>query len=297
MVRNPGYRTKQGKQDKPIKKEEDKPVNQDYPGRVITPELFSPSALKKTDRGTFIEPPTEQVTGRVLPTPQEQALIQAQENVSAQEENMPKGTSTIDVARAINQAGDIRNLPPEQQAAFLGGDVQPAQPDILDISKVVGAGVAGAGTGATIGTLAGPVGTIAGAVLGGIAGAGTALFYTSATERKQQVKVSFTDFKESTKQMQNLINDVNAGNITKQKAREYWDEEYQRVLKAEREIRGQQSKLYGEKLSKSLDELSKIEAWKRRYGQFNLDFERALAAPDPTNIRFDIAETSLEVGE
>ena len=140
------------------------------------------------------------------------------------------------------------------------------------------------------------VGGIAGALIGGIGAATTTYFYSVAGGRKQDTKVSFNNFQDSTKQMENIINDVNARHYSNIQANVNWDNEYNRVLQSERELKAQQKKLFGEKLSKSLDELSKVEAWLRRYDEFNAEFNNAKFNPDPTRIITTIADKSIQNG-
>jgi len=188
-------------------------------------------------------------------------------------------------------------IPPQE----LEEDIKPSGLDALDAAKVVSATAGGALGGAAIGTKLGalaapltggasiPIGAGAGALIGGVTAALTTLFYSSAAERKQQTKVSYQKFQDATSQMDNIIKDVNAQNYSNSQARANWDNEYLRVLQSERELKSQQETLFGEKLSRSMDELGKVEAWKRRYQQYNLEFELSLAAPDPTKIRASIA--------
>ena len=193
-------------------------------------------------------------------------------------------------------------LKPKQQLGFippepLGEDTQPAGLDLLDASQIAAGATTGGALGAKIGAVGGSVipgvGTAVGAgvvgTLGAIAGAAGAFFYSSAGERKQQTKVSFNKFADATEQMDNIIKDVNSRHYSNQQASANWDNEYARVLQSERELIAQQDAFFGEKLSKSRDELEKVIAWKRRYAQFNFDFEQAKANPDPSRITTSIA--------
>lgn len=217
-------------------------------------------------------------------------------------------------ALEASQVAQNNQTPPQapyQAPNALGNDVQPSGVDALDYGAVagkateyggIGAGV-GAGIGAavagipTLGLAAIPgaeIGAAAGAIIGAGIGAATAFYDSVAAERKQQSKVSFVNFKDATKNMQNIMADANARHVSKQQSRANWDNEYQRVLQSERELQSQQKALFGEKLSRSLDELSKIEAWKRNYAQYNFEFEQALAQPNPDNIMPAIADTSSD---
>ena len=173
---------------------------------------------------------------------------------------------------------------PFQAPPKLEPTTKPAGLDVLDVGKVIGGVTGGAATGAAIGSLAGPIGSAVLGVIGGIGGGVTALFYSSSGERKQQVKTSFQKYQLATKEMDNIIKDVNAGHISQQQAREWWEYEYARVLQAREELFMQQKALFGEKLSRSYDELQKIENWLQYYQRYKLEFDMALANPDPSRI-------------
>lgn len=167
----------------------------------------------------------------------------------------------------------------------LGPDAGVAGPDALDAGKILGAGITGTALSAPF---VGPFAPIV-----GLGTAAVTAFYSASGDRKQQTKVSFAKFQDATKQMQNIINDVNAKNYSRTQARLYWDNEYSRVLQSERELKAQQDALFGEKLSKSLDELTKVRAWLRRYNEINREFEMAMAMPDPTAISNNVADNTI----
>ena len=222
------------------------------------------------------------------PTPAMNRLLASQEAMREAKEFEKEVSAKVrgekinkEVSARLNASETIGERPlfePEP----LGPDIVPGGFDALDAVKVGSAAVTAFGLGSAVGTPLLGVGAAAVA-------ATTTFFYTSASDRKQQTKVSFAKFTDATKQIENIVNDVNAQNYSPAQARLNWDNEYQRVLQAQRELKAQQEAMFGEKLSKSLDEQTKLEAWLRRYAQMNFDFEQAIAAPDPNRITSGIA--------
>lgn len=141
--------------------------------------------------------------------------------------------------------------------------------DALDIGKVIG----GAAAGATLGSFAG----LPGAIVGGIGGALSTLIYSQASDKKQLVTAARTEFTTSTANMQTTMNRLNAGLETSQQARANWDNEYQRILRAQRTLKRLSAEAFGDKLAKTQDEQAKIEAWLRNYPILQFEFEQALA--------------------
>lgn len=228
-------------------------------------------------------------------TPERQALAQA-------EQQFVPGTNEIDPRIQLEQT-------PTTAPPLLAPDKQKASFDLLDVGTVLGGTVAGAGAGATagaaggaaIGSLVPGIGTAAGAaagaqILGGIGAAigfGTSLYQASAGERRQNVKAGKEKFKESSTNMDKIINSVNAGQMSNQQANANWDYEKELVFQAEREIKNQGEGLFGEKLAKNTDELEEIYAWRRRLAQLEFEFEQAKLNPDPSKIK--IINTPTEI--
>jgi hypothetical protein len=177
-------------------------------------------------------------------------------------------------------------------ADTLAPDQKPAGIDALDIGKIVGGATGGAATGAAIGAGLGSVvpglGTAVGAGIGGglglIGGAAATFFYSASGDRTQQVKVTNKNAKEADVNINKLFNDANSGKFSKQYLKEYYDYEWSRMEQAERELHAQQSALFGEKLSKSQDELIFVRGVLAQKARRDLEFELALAQPDPSKI-------------
>jgi len=182
----------------------------------------------------------------------------------------------------INQQKPIVTQGDLIQPEPLESDIKPSQPDIFDVGAVVGGAVGGA----RLGAVAGPWGAVAGGVLGGA----TAFYYAVGSERKQQVKTARAKFTQSSGEMTKIINSVNAGTMSPQQASLYWDNEYARVLQTERELKELTKGAYGEKLARGMDDRAVVEAFLRRYPQFNIQFENAKLNPNPKVLYTDIPE-------
>lgn len=186
---------------------------------------------------------------------------------------------------------------PLQQAEPLQPDPKKPGIDALDVGGVIGGATAGAAAGTYIGGVAGSVvpgvgnvvGGLAGGAIGAIGGAVSSFYVTQTTDRRQAVRTGYAKFTTSASQIENLIKDVNSGAMSPMQADVYWDNEYSRVLQAQREIKIASSGFFGKKLAASLDEQAKIEAWLRRYPQYELQFNLAKAQPNPAQVTQGIA--------
>jgi len=192
--------------------------------------------------------------------------------------------------------------PPFMKPLPLRPDIEPKTMGALGglglTSATLGGSATGAKAGAVVGSLFGPAGTAIGAGTGAVVGAGAGAFsyyyLSQSSARKNQVKTSIGQFSDATKNMQAVINDANAQTLSKQQLRENWDSEYARVQQAKREIEAQQDAMFGETLSRSMDDLGRIYDWERKYQTYEYEFESSMAMPDKTKIISDIAVQNPE---
>jgi hypothetical protein len=171
----------------------------------------------------------------------------------------------------------------------LGPDERPASPDALDLLKAgggaVGGGFAGAKIGGLIGTAAAPgVGTLVGGIAGGLIGGAAAFFWSTSSDRKQQVRVAKKEISESKAALQKIQNNANSGIYSRDFIDEAWEYEWALIEKKERELRAQQNTLFGEKLSQSRDELVTVRRLLEQKQQKRVQLELAMLNPNPNAI-------------
>lgn len=226
---------------------------------------------------------------------QRNAKIAAQEGLAINTMGQPQNNISPNVQKVLQQTQ--QPTPPLIQPEPLGPTAGTPQFDALDAKSVIGAGVAGAGTGAAVGALAGPVGAVIGGAIGAVAGTSAAFLYSSADERKAQVATGKAKYVASTKNIQNVLNSVNQGQMSPQQARLLIDNEYQRIRQAKQEIVNAGSGLYGSKLAKNLDDEAKINGWLRNYDtNYQFIIAQTLAQPDKNKLYTDIADNELTNG-
>ena len=189
------------------------------------------------------------------------------------------------------QGLQLGSLTPEQQDRQLqmGGGITPAVG--AGVSAITGA-VAGAGTGAAIGSVVPVVGTAVGAVVGAVLGATAAAFGKISVEKKQDVKQAYAVFTTSKSNMDFIINQVNAGKMDPATASEMWDEELANFYAAERNLKADTNTSLERFLSGGSDEMTKLEAYKRRLPFKQQLLQQAILTPNPNMI---IMENSYEV--
>jgi len=185
----------------------------------------------------------------------------------------------------IQKEQALQALEPPQA---MSPDTQPANLDALDVGTVVGGGAAGATAGAGIGAAIGSavpgpgtaIGAVAGGIIGGIGGAASAYFYSASSERRQQVKVSNQKVKRADVNINKLFNDANSGKFSKNYLLEDYNYQWALLDQGVRELEAQQQKLFGEKLSRSRDELEYALNIRRTKPQKDIEFQFALSNPN-----------------
>lgn len=277
-----GYK---GNPNNPIDPSTGKPSNPITPSASAYPQ---PDATQlKTDmapRNMGIDVKTgQQVPVITMQGPKEQTFQAAE---AASPTNLP----ALQQFQREQQTANFQNQPIIQPQP-LGPDANKPQLNALDVGGVIGGAIAGGTAGASLGLLAGPAAPVVSpvlGVLGAIGGATTAYFYDQTTDRKQDVKVGYAKFRGATSQMQKITNSVNAGQMSQMQAQAEWENNYQRVLQAQRDLKIAASGMFGEKLARSLDEQAKLETWLQYYDQYKLEFNASLYNPNPSRITTNI---------
>jgi hypothetical protein len=162
---------------------------------------------------------------------------------------------------------------------------------------VVGA-KAGATTGATIGTaVAGPVGTavggVIGGVVGGIAGAVGGAYTKISFSERQDVKKAFKVFTTSKSNIDWIIDQTNAGRLSPSQAIDLWDIEISNIYAAERMLKEDTSTNLKSFLSNGGDELTALEAYKRRLPNKQTLLAAAILSPNPTAFQQSFNEVEI----
>ena len=153
-------------------------------------------------------------------------------------------------------------------------------------AAAVGGAVVGAKFGAAAGTLIAPgIGTVIGGVVGAVGGAVGGAFTKLTVQKRQQVKEANKVFTQSKSNRAEILNMINAGLLTEGQARELWQEEKQNIAAAHRALKFRTDNDLEEFLGNPRDELIAIESYLRLESQFDLEFEKALLAPNPNRIR------------
>lgn len=272
----------------------------------------TPTQAPSTQPTTTINKPSTSQSGEtkkpknvVLPKlPTGNLIIDGKE--VTQEENARmnrRANSVIGINEAYQQRQDEINAQQNANMPF----VQPPpidtntnlpKVDLLDVGSITAAGIGGAGTGAGVGAAIGSIvpglgtaaGAVAGGLIGGLGAAGTALFFSNAGEQKQFTKLQFTDFTQSTRNAERILNNANARVGSPQQNRVNMENEIARIEQAQINLEKQSEKLFGAKLSANQDERAKIEAWIRMWNSYgNAEFQMALANPNPQLINQNIA--------
>lgn len=184
---------------------------------------------------------------------------------------------------------DITN--PEEKKQSVGGR-------ILDITQTLGAGAAGATTGAGVGAGIGaavagiptlgigvPVGAAVGGAIGGIAGFATGTLTEISLDKKQDVKEANTVGITAAGNIEQLINDANAGKITPARARSRFNEEVSNLYLAKGNLHKLNNGLFGSKLSRGLDEEARLNGFLRNLPDLQREMYFAIITPDPNKVK------------
>lgn len=213
-----------------------------------------------------------------------QALTPAmiQERQIAQQRNLEEVQQLTQGLGVLTQEQQNRNV--VQGEGIVG--------DTVGLGTATAAAGAGLVKGAALGAAAGPVGAGVGAAVGAAAGFVAGTYVKISPQRRQDVKQAYTVFTQSKGNLNWIINQVNAGTMSRNQAIELWDENLSNLYAAERHLKQETATNLDRFISGGSDELARVEAYKQRLPTLQAQLVTALVQPDPTKILQD-----LEIGD
>jgi len=213
-------------------------------------------------------------------------LSKEEYNVSKDVE-MGRGKLGAGASENLKKLQEERAITPEQRAAL--GNIgnyerttdSGANVSDLALNTTLGAGAIGAGaaTGAGIGAAAGPVG----AAIGALIGAGGAALKLN-WDQKQSTKEAYNTFQNAKAGISQTITALNQGTITPEQAVEIYNQKASEIYAAERALKRKTSNAVGRMLSRAMDELADVEAYKELLIIQQQKLRLAVMAPNPNAV-------------
>ena len=153
-----------------------------------------------------------------------------------------------------------------------------------------GAALAGAIGGAKFGAAAGTaiapgLGTAVGGIIGGVGGAIGGAYVKLGYQKKQDIKEANKLFTTAKTNKQEILNMVNAGMLSEGQARALWSEEKENIYISRNYLKKQTSSDLANFLGNPGDDLIAVESYLALDPFYDLEFEKALQAPNPALIR------------
>lgn len=271
---------------------------------VITSEPFKPFGSASVGKVTDITNlPKEEAKKVQL----ENALIgQGLKSATSEEDKSLVKNIGGNVGELINQARGLNPLNSDFaanlaaiKASNIPGDKLAGQGEgLVGTAQEAGAGfggaLAGAGTGAAIGSIAGPPGTIIGGGVGAVIGGASAVTTKMSFSKKQEVKNANTLYKNAKSNMGKIITAVNKGSITPEDAIIQFNQQKEDIALAKRHLKMETQSSLDRFLSGGMEELIALESWEA----YNIPvaeqgLRNAILNPNP-NISVSFDEPNVE---
>lgn len=161
----------------------------------------------------------------------------------------------------------------------------------------IGAGaIAGAGTGAVLGSFVPVVGTGIGAVAGGVIGAVTAYFAKLSVDRRQTTKNAKKVFTIATDtRYKEIMNSANLQTNTPAEVMFAYEVNVENIRASHRQLRELTKNKIAADLSGAMDELIEVEMWLQQEPLYRQQLLIALANPDPRKVQQVIPQAAQDL--
>lgn len=217
-------------------------------------------------------------------------ILESQANQSRQRQAVRQSVATSNAQSSQLEAQQMlqQQLSQTQTLTAQPTATEPGQPNLFNEvatgATAFGGALAGGKAGLAGGAVLGPAGALIGGIAGAIIGGVGASYVKLSFQKRQDVKEGKNIFSTAKTNRDNILNMVNANLMTEGQARKLWAEEKANIALAHTYLKSQTQNDLNNFLGSPGDELRTVEAYLALEQFYDLEFEKALLAPNPNNL-------------